>query len=327
MDERRGDELSSYHSDAPLRTPLSCYLLPSSTSSSSSVLSMESLVNEKSPPPTIQFPVSHLISSAERRRQDDEEWKGLDEMDFFADHTKDNNVVISDSKEGLHRQEPDLDFSINTRLGLHTANNANDHSMVEDRLPPADCEENNMSELEVVKADLERISSENQALKKMLHQVTDNYSNLHKQMITLMQQQKNDNGKLLIQQDNNNNNNSNNDSSGNGERRKLRPRQFVDLCLATGTSNEADETYNNHLPRAVERACRSSASGEDSPEKGSSSSGWGANKVVPTLEESGCDQAAATEATMRKARVCVRARSDSPMVPTGHFEPWTVATV
>ncbi|CAH9054375.1 unnamed protein product [Cuscuta epithymum] len=111
MDERRGDELSSYHSDAPLRTPLSCYLLPSSTSSSSSVLSMESLVNEKSPPPTIQFPVSHLISSVERRQ--DEERKGLDEMDFFADHNKDNNVVISDSKEGLHRQEPDLDFSIN----------------------------------------------------------------------------------------------------------------------------------------------------------------------------------------------------------------------
>lgn len=50
---------------------------------------------------------------------------------------------------------------------------------------------------------------------------------------------------------------------------------------------------------------------EESPE--SESQGWGPNKVQKVNPSNAMDQSTA-EATMRKARVSVRARSEAPMV-------------
>ncbi|XP_019158774.1 PREDICTED: probable WRKY transcription factor 31 [Ipomoea nil] len=292
---------------------------------------MESMVNNGSPPPTIQFPVSRLINTADHRHHHchhehdqedpvDNKRKVLDEMDFFADKTKDEDAGI---RKDLHAPT-DLDFSINTCLRLLTSNSSSDDqssSVVEDRLPP-DCEKNgNKTELVAVKAELERMSAENRVLRDMLSQVSDNYSNLQKQVINLMQHQKNNHhhhGK--VDEDNN---------SNNGEIKF--PRQFMDLGLATGRSNDGtttttDEANLSSSPEGRSSggngresgSSRSPASREESPEKGPSSSGWGPNKV-PRLghgpESSSVDQA--TEATMRKARVSVRARSDAPMITDG----------
>lgn len=72
-------------------------------------------MNNGSPPPTIQFPVSRLINSADHRLEHDDQEdpldsnrKVLDEMDFFADKTKDEDAGGKDS-----RAPTELDFSIN----------------------------------------------------------------------------------------------------------------------------------------------------------------------------------------------------------------------
>lgn len=78
---------------------------------------MESLVNNgSSPPPTIQFPVSRFINPADHRHrrhehgQEDpvDKRKVMDEMDFFADKSKDENA----GRKDLHAPT-ELDFSIN----------------------------------------------------------------------------------------------------------------------------------------------------------------------------------------------------------------------
>nr|GMD38490.1 probable WRKY transcription factor 31 [Ipomoea batatas] len=278
---------------------------------------MESLVNNgSSPPPTIQFPVSRFINPADHRHRRHEHGledpvdkrKVMDEMDFFADKSKDENA----GRKDLHAPT-ELDFSINTCLRLLTSNtSSDDQSMVEDRLP-SDCEKNgNKTELVAVKAELERMSAENRVLRDMLSQVSDNYTNLQTQMISLMQRQKDNHHKhgKIDEEDNSNNGGI-----------KF-PRQFMDLGLATRRSNDGavDEANLSSSPEGrnvKERSSRSPTSREESPEKGSSS-GWGPNKV-PRLdhgpESSSVDQA--TEATMRKARVSVRARSDAPMITDG----------
>ncbi|XP_031092622.1 probable WRKY transcription factor 31 [Ipomoea triloba] len=278
---------------------------------------MESLVNNgSSPPPTIQFPVSRFINPADHRHrrhehgQEDpvDKRKVMDEMDFFADKSKDENA----GRKDLHAPT-ELDFSINTCLRLLTSNtSSDDQSMVEDRLP-SDCEKNgNKTELVAVKAELERMSAENRVLRDMLSQVSDNYTNLQTQMMSLMQRQKD-----------NHHNHGKIDEEDNSNSGGIKfPRIFMDLGLATRRSNDGavDEANLSSSPEGQnvrERSSRSPTSREESPEKGSSS-GWGPNKV-PRLdhgpESSSVDQA--TEATMRKARVSVRARSDAPMITDG----------
>lgn len=101
------------------------------------------------------------------------------------------------------------------------------------------------------------------------------------------------------------------------------PRQFMDLGLAAATGSEAEETsLSSSEGRSGRDKSRSPTNNmesgstcgivrEDSPEKGSP--GWGPNKI-PRLGNGSKSTDQATEATMRKARVSVRARSEAPMV-------------
>lgn len=196
----------------------------------------------------------------------------------------------------------------------------------------------------MIRAELERIKMENLRLRDMLNQVTSNYSALQMHIVTLMQDQKADN----------NNNNSNEQVhggsgdvlSGKVEKKSnglVVPRQFMDLGLAAtnavaatdndeislsssegrsrersrsppnnnnNNNNKNSENGNNEeglvfdqdkkgFNRGIER--------EDSPDH----QGWGPNKLARLNSSKNVDQ---TEATIRKARVSVRARSEAPMV-------------
>jgi len=185
--------------------------------------------------------------------------------------------------------------------------------------------------LVVLQAEIERVKEENLRLRNMLDQVNTNYNALQMHLVSLMQEQKEEegepqvfDGKLDEEK-----------QSGNGA---LVPRQFMDLGLASNAdtnepshsssvgrsqdpskspinnevaSKEFDTKKNENVSdegldqdkkdfgRGIER--------EDSP-----SEGIAANSNVPKFSPPrNVDQA---EATMRKARVSVRARSEAPMV-------------
>lgn len=168
-----------------------------------------------------------------------------------------------------------------------------------------------MFQLAVVQAELERMTGENRRLRDTLNQVTNNYTTLQMHLVTLMQQQQQHNdGKIEDSKQTRHNNNGG----------PMVPRQFMDLGLAAGGGpTDADEaSLSSSSGRSGRERSQSpinnldEASREDSPEKGSS---WGSNKVARSGNASkngSVDQAA--EATMRKARVSVRARSEAPMV-------------
>lgn len=123
-------------------------------------------------------------------------------------------------------------------------------------------------------------------------------------------------------------------STGNEGGSVVAPRRFIDLGLAA--NGEADETS---LSSSEERRSESVKNGhgggdhelekkevvnrglierEDSPDQ-SSRQGWGQNKVPKTMSSGSTKDADQTDATMRKARVSVRARSDAAMVGPHSF--------
>lgn len=189
-------------------------------------------------------------------------------------------------------------------------------------------------QLVVKKAELERMKVENQRLKEMLNQVTTNYNALQMHLMTLMQAPKAENGRVdekVVEGKNNGG--------------LIVPRQFMDLGLAA--NGDADEnSVSSSEGRSRERSGSPGNNGELASKKvriikdgiseerlvfdqenkkeysrgdngreespvGQTSQGWGPNKVARFNSPKNVDQ---TEATMRKARVSVRARSEAPMV-------------
>ncbi|KAK6918843.1 WRKY domain [Dillenia turbinata] len=305
--------------------------------------------NRSSP---IQFPVNLNFSDHDQPDQSDERRRVMDEMDFFADKKPESKIATTsaagtgdedkDDSNGQHGHNYNL--NVNTGLHLLTANtSASDQSMVDDGISPNSEDKRAKNELVVLQAELERLNAENARLKEMFNQASNNYNTLQMHLISFMQQQNQDHQKPKINEENHKKHESHEGT--------LVPRQFMDLGLAAnaddhdcehsptssdngrsgdqvaGTSpinhnevgsmrkmikscNEEMGVYEHEHERRRER--------EENPEHG----GWGPNNKVARLNNSSCnsnpkdvDQTA--EATMRKARVSVRARSEAPMITDG----------
>nr|KYP48279.1 WRKY transcription factor 6 [Cajanus cajan] len=267
------------------------------------------------------------------------------EMDFFSDKNilKDDNVLASASvpDNDHHRSTtpPTLEFKVNTGLNLLTTNTSSDQSMVDDEISPNSEDKRTKNELAVLQAELERMKRENQKLRDMLDQVNADYNALQIHFMDLMQQQKAEEvgeqevfgGKLEEKKQG--------ESGG-----VLVPRQFMDLGLATNA--DTDEPSSSSGGRSQDR---SGSSGNNNIEVASKELGTSKNdegvvyeqekkeygrvneredspsghafagdnkipRLSPPKNNNNVDQA---EATMRKARVSVRARSEAPMITDG----------
>lgn len=174
------------------------------------------------------------------------------------------------------------------------------------------------------------MNTENQRLKNMLDQVTSNYNTLQMHLMSLMQNQsKADNSEGHCVFDGKIEEKKSSDNGGG----VVVPRQFMDLGLAANgdtdepslsTSEErrsgsvGNNTKNGHgggddrpvFDQEKKEFDRALTVREEGPDQ-SNSQGWGPNKVPRFNSSKEADQ---TEATMRKARVSVRARSEAPMV-------------
>lgn len=190
-------------------------------------------------------------------------------------------------------------------------------------------------QLAVLHAELERMNTENQRLKDMLSQVTSNYNTLQMHLMSLMQNQSkanNSEGHGVF--DGKAEEKKGGDNNGGGA---VVPRQFMDLGLAAANGETDEPSLSSSEERRSGSAGNNIQNGrggggdhdgpvfdqekkdfdrahtvrEDGPDHSNNSQGWVPNKV-PRFNSS--KEAEQTEATMRKARVSVRARSEAPMV-------------
>lgn len=164
-----------------------------------------------------------------------------------------------------------------------------------------------------LQADLERTNIENHRLKDLLNQATDNYNTLQMHLVTVMQQQSQRAADHELEQFSDQHARKN---SGASEF----PRKFINLGLGQ-ISAETDAEPSLSSPEGGD-PIRSPVSNmdhlskEDDVDQGSQNTWMGSNKVSRLNPSKSVDQA--TEATIRKARVSVRARSEAPMVRLGY---------
>uniref|UniRef100_A0A2P2KPG1 WRKY domain-containing protein n=1 Tax=Rhizophora mucronata TaxID=61149 RepID=A0A2P2KPG1_RHIMU len=316
---------------------------------------MDATPARSSPPPTtIQFPVNlHCTRDHDRDYHDhherndvvpplsDDKRTVIGEMNFFADKSHDvrepKKTDTDDSKDS--KIPPGLELNVNTGLNLLTMNTSSDQSMVDDGISSNMEDKRAKSEMAVLQAELERLKMENLRLREMLSQVNDNHNALQMHLVNTVQGQK--------ASENNNEQQEGKKHSGNG----VAPRQFMDLGLAdagggggagagaaTGviendvlslSSSEGRSSDRSRSPGMVENGNNNkegmvfdqqknglgrgiNRQREDGPDQGSQ--GWDANKIARFNSSKNNDQ---TEATIRKARVSVRARSEGPLITDG----------
>lgn len=137
-----------------------------------------------------------------------------------------------------------------------------------------------------LQTEMERMNSENLQLKEMLNQATKNYNRMRVHLFQMMQRQQNE---------------QTGEHSKNGV---LVPRQFMDPGFGSndeGSLSPPEGRTGRDMPPTPDK---DAVGGEEQSSE----------SKVPKLGHSprGVDQA--TEATMRKARVSVRARSEAAMV-------------
>ncbi|KAK1556466.1 hypothetical protein Q3G72_005424 [Acer saccharum] len=254
----------------------------------------------------------------------------VDEVDFFSDrHQKTTTNSVNIKKENSHEE------ALNIGLHLLTANTGSDQSTVDDGVS-SDMEDKrgktSTTELSQLQVDLQKMNLENQKLKEMLSQVTSNYHALQMHLVALMQhQQQNqivEGGKL----------------SDDKKPESVVPRQFLDLGPSAAAA-EIDHEVSNNISSSEERTQSGTPPNktdivsldqdnssirdgkrinrEESPESETQGGNWGPNKAqklnnstAAVAPAKSIDQSSA-EATMRKARVSVRARSEAPMITDG----------
>ncbi|MBA0789246.1 hypothetical protein Gotri_026974, partial [Gossypium trilobum] len=290
------------------------------TTVSLSAMDDASTPNRSPPPPTIQFPVNLNCSNDEIPR------RVIGEMDFFAD--KNHKLVDGHVDDSDHANATDindsidrtaLELNVNTGLNLLTTNTSSDQSSVDDGISSNMEDKRAKNELAVLQVELERMNTENQQLREMLSEVTSNYNTVQKHLVTLMQQQQD--GKP-----------EKNDEQKKSNGGLIVPRQFMDLGLAAAAAAAAAEVDTDEPSLSSTEGRSHDWSGSPNVEvaskefrsrkRGSSEEGRGigredspdGNKVPRFNSSKTVDQ---TEATMRKARVSVRARSEAPMITDG----------
>ncbi|XP_068658179.1 probable WRKY transcription factor 31 [Aristolochia californica] len=269
-------------------------------------------------------------------------------MDFFADKNQFSSSLNNIKKESHDGGDTRLEFDVNTGLNLLTANTGSDQSSVDDELSPNAEEKEEKTELAALQAQLGRMNEENQRLRGMLSQVSNNYNTLQMHLVSLMEQRNHKTSDNTQPQENVDEKmeEKKHDLVGGG---LIVPRQFMDLGPAATV--ETDEpSHSSSEDRTRERSGSPQNNAEvvskeyhpqsiinngneivpfdpDKSDVGDGrgvgredssdgvSQGWGANKAPKLAPSKNVDQP--TEATMRKARVSVRARSEAPMINDG----------
>ncbi|RWW03118.1 hypothetical protein BHE74_00030589 [Ensete ventricosum] len=235
----------------------------------------------------------------------------ISEMDFFSNEKK-KMTMTSGASPDVDLKVPSLcikkeDLSVN--VSQNSIPSAFyfariDLSTVDDGMSPPEDDKEGKSELTAVQAELARMNQENNKLRLMLNQLTTNCNALQMQLVALTQQRRTSGnpeapGNKKMEEK------GHDEHEGDAVARRQRYPEVGDIdepshssttsrdrCLSLRSHTEVPLDHEKHV-------------GEDDTEE----HGWNSNKT-PRLASS----KSAEDATMRKARVSVRARTEAPTV-------------
>lgn len=286
------------------------------------------------------FQVNHEIS---HQPFDHEMRPIINELDFFSQNNNHHNLASASTSTppslNLHHHhhhihdhytDPSLlEFKVNTSLNLLTTTTSNDQSMMEEDIASNSEDKRAKLELVVLQAELERMKVENHQLRNMLDEGNRKYNTLQMHWMSMVQDKKvedcNEEQKQVI-------GGKLDEEKQNGNGGVLVPRQFMELGLAANNSDAIDEprsqdqskllANNNEEDSKVEELVSDHEKKESDRGKERSSSPADRvlaanntnNNVANFSPQTNVEQA---EATMRKARVSVRARSEANMINDG----------
>lgn len=228
----------------------------------------------------------------------------LGEVDFFSEKKRPIDEVNAFVKKEFNETR---ELDVNTGLQLLTAS---DQSTVDDGVS-SDAEDRRAKiELGQIQVELERMKAENQRLKGMLTHISNNYTTLQMQLHTLMQEQQNSTLTVTTQLHGISERKSEEKKEENGG--VIVPRQFLEL--SPGGTNRM---MNNEQSGSSSDERSPSGNKRIDRHENQESEAWDPNKAPKFSPgpKPAADQPA--EATMRKARVSVRARSEAPMISDG----------
>ncbi|KAI3708110.1 hypothetical protein L2E82_37177 [Cichorium intybus] len=244
-------------------------------------------------PTTIQFPVN-LYSTGSAS----DDHRPINEMDFFADRkdVDEQSTFNCDTSDHPHN-------NINTGLHLLTRSTISDQSVPDDGMSLNSVDKRTRNEvIHHYIQQLEEEKSENQRLKQELDQANCNYNTLLTKMMRHKQEKNLDEYRKPS-------------IDGGGEI------PFIGLAAQAivetdeNSRSSSDGTNHDELPRKPINHIHGKDLREESLEQALICS----NKVMrlndSKNDDGNIDQA--TEATIRKARVSVRARSEAPMITDG----------
>ncbi|KAL9275529.1 WRKY transcription factor 42-like protein, partial [Drosera capensis] len=211
-------------------------------------------------------------------------------VDFFnkkRGREEDDRVVKKENSD-LGAQKSDADVNTGLQLTTTVANARSDQSTIDDGVLSDTDDKRTKNELAMLNIEIQRMNAENQRLNGMLSQVRNNYSALQLQLLATMQQKDKDEDQNKVVQ---------------------AKSEKTDQSLTSSDERTLDQSDS---PR-VNKGTMVSHGREESP--GSEDQVWGSNKIPKLNNAKVVEQAA--DATMRKARVSVRARSEAPMISDG----------
>ncbi|KAL4563018.1 hypothetical protein LXL04_027049 [Taraxacum kok-saghyz] len=228
---------------------------------------------------------------------EDSHRKVLAEMDLFStrNHTATYNRVDVKKENFLGN-----DLNLNTGLNLVTKANNGD----EDR------SRNTIDKLNEIRDELERMNMENQRLREMCLQVSNNYNALQMHYVNVMHQQEQE---LSIQKQE-----ENVDHPSRDQVSVAIPRQFMELGQNTHDSSSEEKTLSGSALNTIELSKNVNKDSKTIGREATPDSDVWTSKKVPKLDvpENIVDQT--NDTTMRKVRVSVRARSEAPMAKGYH---------
>lgn len=219
------------------------------------------------------------------------------EVDFFSDDKdkKSAAAAANDKKEDL--------TTINLLPGSN-ANDDDDEAATRLRLPnDQDRQNRNTNELSAMQAELARMNDENQRLRGMLTQVTTSYQALQMHLVALMQARAGGQpmmppavAQALPVTD--------------AAAVMPSPRQFLGLGPAAAAEETSNSSTEVGSPRPSSSAGRRQDQQQQAAERGDSPDPADPSTTARQLAQQ-------QEASMRKARVSVRARSEAPIIADG----------
>ncbi|KAE8723086.1 WRKY transcription factor 6 [Hibiscus syriacus] len=263
-----------------------------------------------------QFPISLAGSRDDSQRTSgsssspsDDTRIPVDEVDFFSDK---KSRTFDDDRVKKEHGEPARASDLDVNTGLLLLTGRSDQSTVDDGVSSDMEDRRAKDELAQLQVELKRMNAENQKLKDMLSYVGNNYTALQMHLVTLMQQQQNRETETIQEQ--------HQIQEVKSEEKKHGEEVMPFKILDPGPSGGAEAAEMLSIHSSSEERTRSGTPqnnvekriGRESPE----SESWGPNSKVPKLT-SGKPIDQSVEATMRKARVSVRARSQAPMITDG----------